>query len=151
MSASYKKLWKILIDRDMNKDDLIRQAKITSNIVAKLGKGEDVSRESLRKICIALDCEIGDIMKLNVSAGEGEKMIIRNEKKEDYRIVDEMIKKAFWNLYVPGCTEHYFVHQVRKSRDYIPELDFVLEEDGKIIGQNVFVKSSTPQDNWRKH
>ena len=62
-----------------------------------------------------------------------------------------MIKKAFWNLYVPGCTEHYFVHQIRKSRDYIPELDFVLEEDGKIIGQNVFVKSSNPQDNWRKH
>ena len=61
-------------------------------------------------------------------------MIIRNEKKEDYRTVEEMIKKAFWNLYVPGCTEHYFVHQVRKSRDYIPELDFVLEEDGKIIG-----------------
>ena len=78
-------------------------------------------------------------------------MIIRNEKKEDYRTVEEMIKKAFWNLYVPGCTEHYFVHQVRKSRDYIPELDFVLEEDGKIIGQNVFVKSSNPQDNWRKH
>ena len=43
MSASYKKLWKILIDRDMNKSDLIRQAKITSNIVAKMGKGEDVS------------------------------------------------------------------------------------------------------------
>lgn len=63
MSASYKKLWKILIDRDMNKGDLIRQAKITSNIVAKMGKGEDVSMESLRKICIALDCEIGDIME----------------------------------------------------------------------------------------
>ena len=50
-------------------------------------------------------------------------MIIRNEKKEDYRTVEEMVKKAFWNLYVPGCTEHYFVHQVRKSRDYVPELD----------------------------
>ena len=71
MSASYKKLWKILIDRDMNKSDLIRQAKITSNIVAKMGKGEDVSMESLRKICIALNCEIGDIMEVN--AGEGEK------------------------------------------------------------------------------
>ncbi|MBP5464763.1 MAG: helix-turn-helix domain-containing protein, partial [Treponema sp.] len=43
MSASYKKLWKILIDRDMNKSDLIKQEKITSNIVAKMGKGEDVS------------------------------------------------------------------------------------------------------------
>ena len=69
MSASYKKLWKILIDRDMNKSDLIKQAKITSNIVAKMGKGEDVSMESLRKICIALNCEIGDIMEVN--AGEG--------------------------------------------------------------------------------
>ena len=59
-------------------------------------------------------------------------MIIRNEKKEDYRTVEEMVKKAFWNLYVPGCTEHYFVHQARKSRDYIPELDFVLEEDEKL-------------------
>lgn len=45
MSASYKKLWKILIDRDMNKSDLIRHAKITSSIVAKMGKGEDVSIE----------------------------------------------------------------------------------------------------------
>ena len=71
MSASYKKLWKILIDRDMNKSDLIRQAKITSNIVAKMGKGEDVSLESIRKICIALDCEIGDIMEVN--GGEREK------------------------------------------------------------------------------
>ena len=71
MSASYKKLWKLLIDRDMNKSDLIKQAKITSNIVAKMGKSEDVSMESLRKICIALGCEIGDIMEVN--AGEGEK------------------------------------------------------------------------------
>lgn len=71
MSASYKKLWKILIDRDMNKSDLIRLAKITSNIVAKMGKGEDVAMESLRKICIALGCEIGDIME--VTAEEAKK------------------------------------------------------------------------------
>ena len=42
-------------------------------------------------------------------------MVIRNEKPEDYRIVEEMIKEAFWNLSVPGCNEHYFAHQVRKS------------------------------------
>ena len=75
MSASYKKLWKILIDRDMNKSDLIKQAKITSNIVAKMGKGEDVSMESLRKICIALNCEIGDIMEGGTEAFERRKMI----------------------------------------------------------------------------
>lgn len=68
-------------------------------------------------------------------------MIIRNERQEDYRVVEEMIKKTFWNLSVPGCNEHYFVHQVRKSDDYIPELDFVLEEDGKIIGHIIYVKA----------
>lgn len=68
-------------------------------------------------------------------------MIIRNEKQDDYRTVEEMIKKTFWNLYVPGCTEHYFAHQVRKSEDFIPELDFVLEEDGKIIGHIMYVKA----------
>lgn len=68
-------------------------------------------------------------------------MIIRNEKPEDYRVVEEMIKKAFWNLAVPGCNEHYFAHQVRKSEDYIPELDFVMEENGQIIGHILYVKA----------
>ena len=64
-------------------------------------------------------------------------MIIRNEEEKDYRIVEEMIKKAFWNLSVPGCNEHYFAHQVRESEDYIPELDFVIEEDGKIVAYEI--------------
>ena len=68
-------------------------------------------------------------------------MIIRNEEEKDYRIVEEMIKKAFWNIAVPGCNEHYFAHQVRESEDYIPELDFVIEEDGKIIGHILYVKA----------
>lgn len=65
MSASYKRLWKFFIGRDMNKRYLIRQTKITSSIVAEMGKGEDVSMESLGKICIVLGCEIGDIMEMN--------------------------------------------------------------------------------------
>lgn len=73
-------------------------------------------------------------------------MVIRNEKPEDYRIVEEMIKEAFWNLSVPGCNEHYFAHQVRKSEDFIPELDFVLEEDGKIIGHIIYVKAKLVAD-----
>lgn len=68
-------------------------------------------------------------------------MLIRNEKPDDYRVVEEMIKRTFWNLSVPGCNEHYFAHQVRKSEDYIPELDFVMEEDGKIIGHIIYVKA----------
>jgi len=73
-------------------------------------------------------------------------MIIRNEKPEDYRAVEEMIKETFWNLSVPGCTEHYFAHQVRKSGDFIPELDLVLEEDGKIIGHIMYVKAKLAAD-----
>lgn len=73
-------------------------------------------------------------------------MLIRNEKPEDYRTVEELIKKTFWNLYVPGCNEHYFAHLVRKSPDFIPELDFVLEEDGKIIGHIMYVKAKLVAD-----
>lgn len=68
-------------------------------------------------------------------------MNIRKEKEEDYREVEELIKRTFWNLYVPGCNEHYFAHVVRKSKDFIPELDFVLEEDNKIIGHMMYVKA----------
>lgn len=58
-------------------------------------------------------------------------MVIRNEKPEDYRVVEEMIKKAFWNLSVPGCNEHYFAHQVRESIRTIRERD--MEENFLII------------------
>ena len=65
-------------------------------------------------------------------------MMIRNEKKEDYRTVEEMIGRTD-KLKVKN--EHYFAHEVRKSKDFIPELDFVLEEDGKIIGHIIYVKA----------
>ena len=50
---------------------------------------------------------------------------IRNEKEEDYRIVEDMTRKAFYNLYIPGCTEHY-LHHMRGHEDFIPELDLSL-------------------------
>lgn len=65
MEANYKKLWKILIDKDMKKTDLIPLAGITSNILAKMGKGELISMESVKKICTALKCDVGDILVLN--------------------------------------------------------------------------------------
>lgn len=73
-------------------------------------------------------------------------MLIRREIQEDYRTVEELIKKTFWNLYVPGCSEHYFAHLVRQSSDYIPELDFVLIEDNKIIGHIMYVKAKLVAD-----
>lgn len=64
MGVSYKKLWKILIDKDMKKKDLQSEAGISWTSVTKLSKGETVSMEVLMKICKALECNIGDIMDL---------------------------------------------------------------------------------------
>lgn len=64
MAISYKKLWKLLIDRDMMKKDLREATGLSTNVIAKLGKNQDVSTEALRKICKALNCNITDIMEL---------------------------------------------------------------------------------------
>lgn len=68
-------------------------------------------------------------------------MIIRNEEESDHRIVEEMTKRAFWNLHVPGCNEHYLVHKMRSHADFLPALAFVIEIDGKIIGNIMYTKS----------
>lgn len=71
MAVSYNKLWKILIDRNMSKTDLIKAAGITTNAMAKLGKNEDVRVEVLVKICGVLGCTLDDIMEItSVSSGE---------------------------------------------------------------------------------
>lgn len=64
MPVSYKKLWKLLIDKDMKKRDLSAQAAISHASIAKLGKNENVTTEVLVKICEALECDIGDIMEI---------------------------------------------------------------------------------------
>ena len=63
MSVSYNKLWKLLIDKEMKKVDLRDQAGLTTNVLAKLGKNEHVSTQSLEKICRILECEVGDILE----------------------------------------------------------------------------------------
>lgn len=69
MSVSYKKLWKLLIDRDMYKKDLRLAAGLSTNAIAKLGKNENVSTEVLGKICKVLDCEVSDIMEFVEAEG----------------------------------------------------------------------------------
>ncbi len=64
MAISYKKLWKLLIDKDMKKEDLRIKAGISTNTMAKLGKNENVNTDMLVKICSALDCDIADIMEI---------------------------------------------------------------------------------------
>ena len=65
-------------------------------------------------------------------------LLIRNETENDYRTVEEMVREAFWNLYVPGCNEHFVLHNLRNSSDFIPELDFVAEKEGQTVGQIVY-------------
>lgn len=68
-------------------------------------------------------------------------LIIRNERKEDHFNVELLAKKAFWNLHVPGCDEHYLVHILRKSPDYIENLSKVAEIDGEIVGAIMYSKA----------
>ena len=68
-------------------------------------------------------------------------MIIRLETPADYAEVENLTREAFWNVYRPGCTEHYVLNQYRSNPDFIPELDFVMEEDGSIIGHIMFSKA----------
>lgn len=66
---------------------------------------------------------------------------IRNERESDYKNVEDITRKAFYNVYVPGCMEHYLVHIMRGHEDFIPELDFVIEVDGQTVGNIMYTKS----------
>ena len=66
----------------------------------------------------------------------------RLEKKEDYRAVENLVRESFWNVYRPGCSEHYVIHVLRDDPAFVKELDFVMEENGSIIGQNVFMRNA---------
>ena len=76
--------------------------------------------------------------------------IIRLEREEEYREVEFLVREAFWNVYRPGALEHYVLNQLRNDNAFVPELDFVLEKDGKIIGQNVFMRAVIKADDGRE-
>lgn len=74
---------------------------------------------------------------------------IRLEKKEDYREVENLVREAFWNVYRPGCSEHYVIHVLRDDPAFVRELDFVMEKDGVLIGQNMFMCAHIDADDGR--
>ena len=76
--------------------------------------------------------------------------IIRLEEKKDHREVENLVRESFWNVYRPGCSEHYVIHVLREDPAFIPELDFVMEKDGRLIGQNMFMKTVIEADDGRK-
>lgn len=75
---------------------------------------------------------------------------IRLEQPKDYAEAEILVRESFWNVYRPGCLEHYVLHTMRKSPDFIPELSFVMEQNGRLIGQNVFVRAAVAADDGRK-
>ena len=76
--------------------------------------------------------------------------IIRLERKEEHREIENLVRESFWNVYRPGCLEHYVLHTLRDDEAFVPELDFVMEKDGRPIGQNVFVKAKIQSDDGRE-
>ena len=75
--------------------------------------------------------------------------LIRLEKKEEHREVEHLVREAFWNVYRPGCLEHYVLHQLRQDKAFVPQLDFVMELGGELIGQNVFMRATINTDDGR--
>jgi len=76
-------------------------------------------------------------------------IIIRNETAADRRIVEELTREAFWNVYRPGCLEHYVLHTFRTDPAFVPELNLVMELDGEIIGHVMYVRSAIKADDGR--
>lgn len=75
--------------------------------------------------------------------------IIRLERKDEHRAVENLVREAFWNVYRPGCFEHFVLNQLRDDPAFVQELDFVMEKDGKLIGQNMFMRAVIKADDGR--
>jgi len=75
-----------------------------------------------------------------------ENIIIRLEREEERREVENLVRESFWNVYRPGCLEHYVLNQLRDDPAFVPELDFVMELDGRLIGQNMFMRAAIQAD-----
>ena len=78
------------------------------------------------------------------------KAVIRNERESDYNEVERITREAFYNLYIPGCMEHYLVRVMRGHEDFVPELDLVLELDGQVIGNIMYTKAALTDETGTK-
>lgn len=74
---------------------------------------------------------------------------IRHERKAEYHQVENLVREAFWNVYRPGCLEHYVLHCLREDPAFIPELNFVMESDGRLIGQCIYMHATIQADDGR--
>ena len=79
-----------------------------------------------------------------------ENVVIRREREEDHFAVENLVRESFWNVYHPGCQEHFVLHRLREDPAFVPELDLVMERDGQIIGQNMFMRAHIEADDGRR-
>jgi putative acetyltransferase len=95
------------------------------------------------------------VLREDIKEMEKSNIMIRLEKKEEYQKVENLVRDSFWNVYRPGCLEHYVLHQLRNNPAFVPELDFVMllneknNEEGKLIGQNMFMRTTIKADDGR--
>lgn len=75
---------------------------------------------------------------------------IRLERPDEWRQTENLVRESFWNVYRPGCLEHYVLHVFRNRKDFVPELDLVMEKDGVLIGQVMYVRASIALDDGGK-
>lgn len=76
-----------------------------------------------------------------------EKITFRNETPADYRAVENLTREAFWNVYKPGCDEHFVLHSFRTRSDFVPKLDIIMEENGVLIGHVMFARAEIKLNN----
>ena len=79
-----------------------------------------------------------------------EHIVIRREAEGDHFAVEKLVRDSFWNVYRPGCYEHFVLHRLREDPAFVKELDLVMEKDGQIIGQNMFMRAHIQGDDGRQ-
>ena len=77
-------------------------------------------------------------------------IVIRRETARDHRAVENLVRESFWNVYRPGCCEHFVLHRLRDDPAFVPELDLVMEKGGRLIGQNMFMRAHIAADDGRE-
>lgn len=75
------------------------------------------------------------------------KITFRNETPADYRAVENLTREAFWNVYKPGCDEHFILHNFRTRSEFVPELDIIMEEEGILVGHVMFARAEIKLNN----
>lgn len=122
-------------------------------VEAETAPGNIASQRVLQKCGFQRNGEFGEegprYIVYRENSMKNNQYTIRSERREDYRAVENLVRESFWNVYRPGCSEHYVIHVLRDDPAFVPELDFVMEKDGRLIGQNMFMKTIIQADDGR--